>query len=216
MRVSRCRCGYRAQGGRRRRARADPRRRCSRHAGTAGRRRRCSASATRRCSTRSSAPNWTDDADAERSISRRRLARRHARGVRLHLPQRAEARGPRAELPHAAAARNDAVARHDRSSIVTRQLAALVGSDVRETDLVAEGESGRVWVLLLDTDLRSSDVSCSTASSRASVTTASAHPVALRHRRRLLPDATAPTSRPLKRATDPARPARPARDPARP
>jgi len=41
-------------------------------------------------------------------------------------------------------------------SNVPRQLARLVGGDVRETDLVAEGEAGRVWVLLLDTDLRSS------------------------------------------------------------
>lgn len=47
------------------------------------------------------------------------------------------------------------VARHERSSVV-RQLARLVAGDVRETDLVAEGDSGRVWVLLLDTDLRSS------------------------------------------------------------
>ena len=47
------------------------------------------------------------------------------------------------------------VAKTDRPT-VTRQLARLVGSDVRETDLVAEGDAGRVWVLLLDTDLRSS------------------------------------------------------------
>ncbi len=47
------------------------------------------------------------------------------------------------------------VAKTDRPT-VSRQLARLVGSDVRETDLVAEGEAGRVWVLLLDTDLRSS------------------------------------------------------------
>jgi hypothetical protein len=47
------------------------------------------------------------------------------------------------------------VARTERSTI-TRQLARLVGGDVRETDLVAEGEGGRVWVLLLDTDLRNS------------------------------------------------------------
>ena len=47
------------------------------------------------------------------------------------------------------------VPKHERSGIV-RQLARLVGGDVRETDLVAEGESGRVWVLLLDTDLRNS------------------------------------------------------------
>jgi len=46
-------------------------------------------------------------------------------------------------------------AKTERSNI-TRQLARLVGGDVRETDLVAEGEAGRVWVLLLDTDLRSS------------------------------------------------------------
>ena len=39
---------------------------------------------------------------------------------------------------------------------MTRQLARLVGGDVRETDLVAEGEGGRVWVLLLDTDIRNS------------------------------------------------------------
>jgi hypothetical protein len=47
------------------------------------------------------------------------------------------------------------VVRAERPAI-TRQLARLVGGDVRETDLVAEGESGRVWVLLLDTDLRHS------------------------------------------------------------
>ena len=47
------------------------------------------------------------------------------------------------------------VVKTERSNI-TRQLARLVGADVRETDLVAEGEGGRVWVLLLDTDLRSS------------------------------------------------------------
>ena len=47
------------------------------------------------------------------------------------------------------------VAKSDRPSVI-RQLARLVGGDVRETDLVAEGESGRVWVLLLDTDLRNS------------------------------------------------------------
>jgi hypothetical protein len=47
------------------------------------------------------------------------------------------------------------VARHERSNVI-RQLARLIGGDVRETDLVAEGEGGRVWVLLLDTDLRSS------------------------------------------------------------
>jgi hypothetical protein len=46
------------------------------------------------------------------------------------------------------------VAKHERSNVV-RQLARLVGGDVRETDLVSEGESGRVCVLLLDTDLRS-------------------------------------------------------------
>jgi hypothetical protein len=47
------------------------------------------------------------------------------------------------------------VVKTERANI-TRQLARLVGGDVRETDLVAEGEAGRVWVLLLDTDLRSS------------------------------------------------------------
>jgi hypothetical protein len=47
------------------------------------------------------------------------------------------------------------VARHERSNVI-RQLARLIAGDVRETDLVAEGEGGRVWVLLLDTDLRSS------------------------------------------------------------
>ncbi len=47
------------------------------------------------------------------------------------------------------------VARHERSNVL-RQLARLIAGDVRETDLVAEGEGGRVWVLLLDTDLRSS------------------------------------------------------------
>ncbi len=47
------------------------------------------------------------------------------------------------------------VPKHERSGIV-RQVARMVGGDVRETDLVAEGESGRVWVLLLDTDLRNS------------------------------------------------------------
>ena len=47
------------------------------------------------------------------------------------------------------------VARTERPTI-TRQLSRLVGADVRETDLVAEGEGGRVWVLLLDTDLRNS------------------------------------------------------------
>ena len=47
------------------------------------------------------------------------------------------------------------VAKHERPNVI-RQLARLVGGDVRETDLVAEGESGRVWVLLLDTDLRNS------------------------------------------------------------
>jgi hypothetical protein len=38
-------------------------------------------------------------------------------------------------------------------AIIVRQLAGLVSLDVRETDLVAQGERGRVWVLLLDTDL---------------------------------------------------------------
>jgi len=47
------------------------------------------------------------------------------------------------------------VTKYERSNVI-RQLARLVGGDVRETDLVAEGESGRVWVLLLDTDLRNS------------------------------------------------------------
>ena len=47
------------------------------------------------------------------------------------------------------------VPKHERPGIV-RQVARMVGGDVRETDLVAEGESGRVWVLLLDTDLRNS------------------------------------------------------------
>ena len=47
------------------------------------------------------------------------------------------------------------VPKHERASVI-RQLARMVGGDVRETDLVAEGESGRVWVLLLDTDLRNS------------------------------------------------------------
>ena len=42
---------------------------------------------------------------------------------------------------------------HQERAIVVRQLARLVSADVRETDLVAEGEGGRVWVLLLDTDL---------------------------------------------------------------
>jgi GGDEF domain-containing protein len=42
-----------------------------------------------------------------------------------------------------------------RSAVVS-QLARLVSLDVRETDLVAEGEAGRVWALLLDTDLESS------------------------------------------------------------
>ena len=45
--------------------------------------------------------------------------------------------------------------RQERVAVV-RQLARLVSGDVRETDLVAEGESGRVWVLLLDTDLQNS------------------------------------------------------------
>lgn len=41
-------------------------------------------------------------------------------------------------------------------SVVLGQLARLVSLDVRETDLVAQGEEGRVWVLLLDTDLENS------------------------------------------------------------
>jgi hypothetical protein len=47
------------------------------------------------------------------------------------------------------------VAKRERP-VVIRQLARLVGGDLRETDLVSEGENGRVWVLLLDTDLRNS------------------------------------------------------------
>ena len=47
------------------------------------------------------------------------------------------------------------LAKHERAGVI-RQLARLVGGDLRETDLVAEGENGRVWVLLLDTDLRNS------------------------------------------------------------
>jgi hypothetical protein len=47
------------------------------------------------------------------------------------------------------------VPKHERATVM-RQLAGLVGGDVRETDLVAEGDAGRVWVLLLDTDLRNS------------------------------------------------------------
>jgi hypothetical protein len=47
------------------------------------------------------------------------------------------------------------VAKSERPNVI-RQLARLIGGDVRETDLVAEGEAGRVWVLLLDTDLRNS------------------------------------------------------------
>jgi hypothetical protein len=43
-------------------------------------------------------------------------------------------------------------ARHERAPVV-RQVAQLVSSDVRETDLVSVGEAGRVWLLLLDTDL---------------------------------------------------------------
>jgi hypothetical protein len=47
------------------------------------------------------------------------------------------------------------VAKHERANVI-RQLTRLVAGDVRETDLVAEGEGGRVWLLLLDTDLRNS------------------------------------------------------------
>lgn len=47
------------------------------------------------------------------------------------------------------------VAKHERANVI-RQLGRLVAADVRETDLVAEGEGGRVWLLLLDTDLRNS------------------------------------------------------------
>jgi len=49
------------------------------------------------------------------------------------------------------------VLKHERSNVV-RQLARLVCGDVRETDVVSEGERGRVCVLLLDTDLRSAMV----------------------------------------------------------
>ena len=47
------------------------------------------------------------------------------------------------------------VPKHERAT-VDSPAGGLVGGDVRETDLVAEGDAGRVWVLLLDTDLRNS------------------------------------------------------------
>ena len=129
----------RAPSGRRRGAGADFPHAAAERAGTAARRRRCSGSATKRCCTRSSARNWRAPVMANRSVPRRQLARRHARSLRFHLPERAETRGAGAELPHAAPLEPSPLAKPSARR-VTRQLARLVGGDVRETDLVAEGE----------------------------------------------------------------------------
>jgi hypothetical protein len=75
--------------------------------------------------------------------------------------QRAQAGGAFAELPDArqrqASDRRPGRCRASDPSATQKQIAHLISRELRETDLVAEEDTGRLWLALLDVDLQKLD-----------------------------------------------------------